>query len=118
MISQPLTHLLRKNVPFVWSPAAQNSFDHLKQALTTAPILALPDFSKEFVIKIDASDVGVGAVLLQQVHPLAFVSKSLGPGTQGLSTYEKECMAIILVVEQWHSYLQHAEFRFLQIIAT
>ena len=52
----------------------------------------------------------MGAVLLQNGHPLAFVSKSLGPKTRGLSTYEKEYLATLIAVDQWHSYLQHAEF--------
>ena len=76
----------------------------------SAPVLALPDFSKPFHLQTDASDCGVGVVLLQDGHPLAFVSKSLGPRTRGLSTYEKEYLAILVAVEQWHSYLQHSEF--------
>ena len=54
--------------------------------------------------------MGVGAVLMQRGHPLAYVSKGLGPRTRGLSTYEKEYMAILLAVEQWRPYLQHSEF--------
>ena len=50
-------------------------------------------------------------MLLQEGHPIAFVSKSLGPRTKGLSTYEKEHLAILMAVDQWRSYLQHAEFR-------
>jgi hypothetical protein len=49
--------------------------------------------------------LGVGAVLMQDGHPLAYVSRGLGPRTRGLSTYEKEYMAILLAVEQWHPYL-------------
>jgi hypothetical protein len=102
--------LLRKGVPFVWSSATQQAFDVLKSALITAPVLALPNFAKKFEIETDASDVGVGAVFLQDGHPLAYVSRDLGPKTRGLSTYEKEYMAILLAVEQWRTYLQHAEF--------
>jgi hypothetical protein len=82
----------------------------LKQALVTAPVLTLPNFTKRFEIETDASDTGVGAVLLQDGHPLAYVSRGLGPKSRGLSTYEKEYMAILLAVEQWRMYLQHVEF--------
>lgn len=73
-------------------------------------MLALPDFSKTFQVQTDASDAGVGAVLTQDGHPIAFISKSLGPKTRGLSTYEKEYLALLIAVDHWRSYLQHAEF--------
>jgi hypothetical protein len=76
----------------------------------SAPVLSLPDFNKPFQLQTDASDSGVGTVLMQDGHPLAFVSKSLGPRTRGLSTYDKEYLAIIVAVDQWRSYLQHNEF--------
>lgn len=71
--------------------------------------MALPDFSKPFVVATDASGHGIGAVLMQNGHPLAFLSKALG--SRGLSTYEKEYMAILMALEQWRSYLQHAQFQ-------
>lgn len=53
---------------------------------------------------------GVGAVLQQDGHPIAYVSKALGTKSKGPSTYEKECLVILLAVEHWRSYLQHDEF--------
>lgn len=73
-------------------------------------MLALPDFSKPFSIETDASALGIGAVLMQEGHPLAFLSKALGPKSLGLSTYEKEYMAILMAIQQWRPYLQHGEF--------
>jgi len=101
---------LRKDSIFVWTSDTEKSFQALKTALMTAPVLALPNFSVPFTIETDACGVGIGAVLSQNGHPLAYVSKALGPKTRGLSTYEKEYMAILLAVEQWRSYLQHSEF--------
>lgn len=110
MISRPLFDLLKKHTLFVWTPEHQKAFELLKQTLMSAPVLALPDFTKPFCIYTDACQTGVGAVLMQQGHPLAFLSRALGPKNQGLSTYEKEYMAILLAVTQWRSYLQLAEF--------
>lgn len=109
-ISKNLTELLKKGVPYVWTSNTVSSFQALKSALASALVLALPDFTKTFVIETDASNKGIGAVLFQQDHPLAFISKALGPRHQGLFTYEKECLAILLAVDKWRSYLQHSEF--------
>lgn len=110
IIARPLTQLLKKNTIFKWNSVADKAFSVLKNALVSAPVLAIPDFNKVFVVETDASDLGIGAVLHQQGHPIAYLSKPLGPRTSGLSTYEKEYLAILLAVEQWRSYLQHDEF--------
>jgi hypothetical protein len=109
-ISKPLTTLLTKFTPYIWTSTTELAFRTLKEALVSAPVLALPDFSAQFTIETDACEYAIGAVLLQKNHPLAFVSKSLGPRNRGLSTYEKEYMAILLAVQQWRQYLQHSEF--------
>jgi hypothetical protein len=110
VISKTLTELLKKGMPYVWNADREAAFQALKQALVTAPVLALPDFAKTFVVETDSCGKGVGAVLLQDNHPLAFISKALGPRHLGLSTYEKECLAILMAIEKWRPYLQHSEF--------
>jgi hypothetical protein len=64
IISRPHTNLLKKNTMFIWTPKHETTFTTLKQALVTAPVLTLPNFSKPFVIETDASEAGVGAVLM------------------------------------------------------
>ncbi|WVZ54303.1 hypothetical protein U9M48_005124 [Paspalum notatum var. saurae] len=83
------------------------------QALTSAPVPALPDFTQSFTVETDASATGIGAVLLQHGHPIAYLGKALGPKAQALSTYEKECLALLLAISKWKSYLQHKEFTIL-----
>jgi hypothetical protein len=78
--------------------------------MVTAPVLAIPDFSEQFIIETDACDLGVGAVLMQKDRPVAYLSKALGPLHQKLSIYEKEFLALIMAVEKWRSYLQRQEF--------
>jgi hypothetical protein len=75
IISKPLTELLKKGVIFTWVQDHQVSFQTLKSALSSAPVLALPDFSLPFCIGTDASGIGIGAVLLQIGHPLAYLNK-------------------------------------------
>lgn len=110
IISKPLTNLLRKGQLYLWNSDTEQAFQTLKHALVTAPVLAMPNFDETFVVESDASDKGIGAVLIQKGHPIAFLSRALGPRLQGLSTYEKESLAIMLAVEHWRPYLQHAEF--------
>jgi hypothetical protein len=83
----------------------------LKSSLINAPMLSLPDFAKQFILEIEASNSGIGTVLLQEGHPIAFVSRALGPRTKGLSTYEKEYLTIVLAIDQWRPYLQSGEFK-------
>lgn len=105
IISRPLTDLLKKNTVYVWTSETEASFQALKSALIEASVLALPNFTKTFVVETDASDKGIGVVLQQDGHPVAYMSHALGPRSQGLSTYEKECMDVLMAVEHWRSYL-------------
>ncbi|WVZ57697.1 LOW QUALITY PROTEIN: hypothetical protein U9M48_008050 [Paspalum notatum var. saurae] len=110
LIAKPLTELLKKGVLFIWTSVTEQAFNSLKQALVEAPVLALPDFSKPFIVETDASERDIGAVLQQNGHPIAYISKALGVKNQGLSTYEKESLAILMAVDHWRAYLQPAEF--------
>ncbi|KAJ3703272.1 hypothetical protein LUZ61_006977 [Rhynchospora tenuis] len=109
LISKPLTDLTKKNA-FGWNPQAQLAFEKLKSAMFTAPVLTLPDFSQQFTIETDASALGMGAVLMQNQKPIAYFSKSLGVRNQGLSTYEKELLALLSAVKKWRHYLVGAPF--------
>lgn len=63
------------------------------------------------MIGTDACDIGVGAVLQQDGHPVAYMSKPLGLINRGLSTYEKECLAVLMAIEKWRPYLQQRDFK-------
>ena len=79
-IAEPLTNLLKKSTKFKWNDKCQDAFDRLKAILKSAPVLLAPDFNKCFKLAVDASDVGIGAVLLQEDHngidhPVCYFSK-------------------------------------------
>ncbi|KAJ4754640.1 polyprotein [Rhynchospora pubera] len=105
LISKPLTDQLKKN-GFKWNDEAQRAFELLKKAMTEAPVLTLPDFTQPFIVETDASATGIGAVLMQGRNPIAYFSQSLGIKNQGLSTYEKEFLALLSAVKKWRHYLE------------
>ncbi|XP_061358911.1 uncharacterized protein LOC133303071 [Gastrolobium bilobum] len=108
-IASPLTDLLKQGA-FNWSEEAQEAFEFLKMAMASTPILVLPNFSLPFVLETDASNSGIGAVLLQQDRLLSFFSKRLGPRLATASTYVRELYAICEAVKRWRQYLLGAHF--------
>jgi hypothetical protein len=109
IITKPLTQLLTKK-GFEWNDQATAAFLHLKTAMTNTPVLALPNFDLPFSIETDACDTGVGAVLTQRGHPIAYMSKALGIQNSKLSVYEKEFLAVIMAIDKWRQYLQRGHF--------
>jgi hypothetical protein len=102
-IASPLTSLLKKDA-FLWNDKAKKAFEELKVVMSQPPVLALPDFSKTFVIECDASGFGMGPVLMQDGRPLAYYSQALKGKNLFLSTYE-ELLALVLSVKKWKPYL-------------
>ncbi|GAU45274.1 hypothetical protein TSUD_99960 [Trifolium subterraneum] len=103
-IALPLTSLLIKDA-FHWNDQASQAFLNLKTAMTNAPTLSLPDFTKPFVIETDASGLAMGAVLMQNSHPIAFFSKPFCPRLRRSSTNIRELHAITTAVKKWRQYL-------------
>lgn len=109
LIARPLTNLLRKG-KFAWDTMAEEAFNNLKLATTTTPTLALPNFSKPFVIETDASGDGIGAILSQDARPIALMSISLGEAKKSWSTYAREMLAIIVAIRTWRPYILWRRF--------
>lgn len=86
-------------------------FQKLKHAMTTLPVLGLPDFGLPFDVTTDASGVAIGAVLAQNCHPLSFFSKKMCPRMQATSTYDREMYAITESIKKWCHYLLGRRFR-------
>ena len=89
-IAEPLTNLLKKSTKFKWNDKCQDAFDRLKAILKSAPVLLAPDFDKCFKLAVDASDVGIGAVLLQEDnngdHPVCYLSKKFNKHQKNYSS--------------------------------
>ena len=119
-IASPLTDLTKKSGPNSikdWQDHHERAFQTLKNRLTSSPILRLPVFQegKPFVLRTDASDIGLGAVLLQDFEgegrlPIAYASKKLLPQERNYSVIEKECLGIVWRVEKFRKYLYGVEF--------
>ena len=109
-ISAPITKLTRKNVPFVWTDECEANFQILKEKLTTAPILSLPEGSGHFVIYSDASRVGLGYVLMQNGKVIAYGSRKLKDHERNYATHDLELAAILFALNLWRHYLFGEQF--------
>jgi hypothetical protein len=115
-LAAPLYNLLKKDVPYKWDDSCETTFDSLKTKLTTAPLLAYPDYTKPFMLYTDACVTGLGAVLSQnddagQEHPIVFLSRSLTHAEKNYTITELECLAIVWSVKKLHVYLVHPDHR-------
>jgi len=108
-IAAPLTRLLCKDA-FQWVPESQDAFATLKHAMTSTPMLALPDFSLPFALETNASGTAMGVFLQQQSHPIAFFSKPFRSCMQHASTYVRELHAITAAIHKWRQYLLGHKF--------
>lgn len=114
MITASLHTLCRKNIDFTWTEKENIAFETLKTILTTAPVLAFPDFSKTFYISVDASDYAVGAYISNEKpsndRPIEYYSKALTAPQRNYSTTHKELLAIILAIEKFQHYIWGKHF--------
>ena len=106
----PLQQLTRNDKPFVWTAECNEAFEGVKRALTTAPVLALPDLNSRFEVICDACGVGLGAVLVQGGRPIAFEGRRISESEQRYTTGEKELLAVVHALQLWRCYLDGVEF--------
>ncbi|KAI5339250.1 hypothetical protein L3X38_018522 [Prunus dulcis] len=104
-IAAPLTRLTRKDVAFEWTEECEQSFQELKKRLTTAPVLALPDNARNFVIYSDASLQGLGCVLMQHDRVIAYASRQLKKHEQNYPVHDLELAAVVFALKIWRHYL-------------
>ncbi|KAA0060263.1 ty3-gypsy retrotransposon protein [Cucumis melo var. makuwa] len=104
-ITTPLTQLTRKGAPFFWSKTCEDSFQNLKQKLVTAPVLTVPDGSGSFLIYSDASEKGLGCVLMQQGKVVAYASRQLKSHEHNYPTHDLELAAVVFALKIWRHYL-------------
>lgn len=113
-ISAPLSELLKKGKKFEWTPEAEKSFQNIKAILVTEPVLANPDYGKPFVIQTDASDCGIGGVLVQgegeNEKAIAYYSQKLSATQRKYQTTERECLAVIVGIEKFRPYIEGTHF--------
>nr|KYP46434.1 Retrovirus-related Pol polyprotein from transposon 297 family [Cajanus cajan] len=109
-LASPLNELVKKDVTFLWQEKHNLAFQELKQKLTQAPVLALPDFNKTFQLECDASGIGIGAILLQGVHPIAYFSEKLHGAVLNYPTYDNEIYALVRAFQTWEHYLVTKKF--------
>jgi len=116
-ISRPLTGLLRKSIKFDWTEECQSSFEELKKNLMEEPILKYPDFEKKFVVVTDASNDGIGGVLMQEhdgkLFPIAYASRHLQKPERNYPITEKEALAVVWSMKKFRNIIYGYEIEVL-----
>eukprot|EP00745_Piridium_sociabile_P018024 TRINITY_DN2685_c0_g1_i10.p1 TRINITY_DN2685_c0_g1~~TRINITY_DN2685_c0_g1_i10.p1 ORF type:complete len:673 (-),score=123.75 TRINITY_DN2685_c0_g1_i10:131-2149(-) len=112
----PLTEKTKQKAPtkLVWDPEAEEAFMSIKQSFCQPPVCVLPDYGKQFILRTDASDIGLGVVLMQNqgcgLQPVACASKKLTPAERNYPIIEKECLALVWGIQRFEPYLYGVEF--------
>ncbi|WVZ24644.1 hypothetical protein V8G54_003188 [Vigna mungo] len=110
-IVAPLTQLTRKDQLFVWTNRCESSFQELKQRLTNAPVLVIPDVNQPFVVFCDASYQGLGCVLMQEEKVVAYASRQLKIHERNYPTHDLELAALVFALKIWRHYLYGVRFQ-------
>jgi hypothetical protein len=105
----PITDCMKQG-EFKWSKVATRAFEEVKKKMTEASVMRLPDFTKLFEVECDASGVGIGGVLSQEHHPIAYFSEKLNDAKLKYSTYDKEFYVVVQALRHWCHYLLLKEF--------
>jgi hypothetical protein len=108
-LGAPLTDLTKKGA-FHWTKESQQTFNKMKEVMSTCPVLSLLDFSQSFVLECDASGVGIGVVLMQGGHPIVFKSRKLNESETPYPIYDKEMLAIMHALTKFMKYLVGNKF--------
>lgn len=113
-LTAPITDLLKKSKKFKWSEAAEEALTQLKTVLTSAPVLGNPDYTRPFIIETDASQLAVGAALIQEFDEgkriIGYFSKKLSSTQRKYSATERECLGVLLAVENFRHYIEGSTF--------
>lgn len=118
-VAAPLTKLTSVKVPFDWPPEAEAAFVKLKDLFCSAPVLSHPDPAAQFIVEVDASDSGIGAVLSQRsdsdqkLHPCAFFSRRLTPAEMNYDVGNRELLAVVIALKEWRHWLEGSAQPFL-----
>ncbi|XP_052187885.1 uncharacterized protein LOC127798391 [Diospyros lotus] len=110
-IATPLTKLTRKGVKFDWNKRCKESFQTFKDKLTTAPVLAMPNGSRRFMVYTDASRNDLGCVLMQHGRVIAYGSRQLKNHERNYPTHDLELVAVVFALKIWRHYLYGEKFK-------
>jgi transposase InsO family protein len=117
-IARPLFNLTKKDAKWAWTPECQSAFEQIRDSLTAAPVLAVADPNKPYILHTDASDHAMGAILMQddengEPHPIAYASKTFNDAQRNYDTTEREALAIIWALQHFNTYCEGHKYTLL-----